>query len=114
ARLARISAQGRCADEIWNRVRHLYPHVESVPNITRLRTIVALPPVPGSSVALVDLSSRGSKCEQMKRSWQNVVSAQVSMQVAATIASKAPDNYRIAIICPYRAQVKMLRQWIRD
>ena len=36
------------------------------------------------------------------------------MQVAATIASKAPDNYRIAIICPYRAQVKMLRQWIRD
>lgn len=114
ARLARITAQRRCAADIWNRVSHLYPKVESVPNISRLRTIVALPPVPGSSVALVDLSSRGAKCEQMKKSWQNVVSAKVSMQVAATIASQAPPNYRIAIICPYRAQVKMLRQWIRD
>lgn len=114
ARLARISAQRRCAADIWNRVSHLYPQVANAANPVRLRTIAALPPVPGSSVALVDLSSRGSKCEQMRRSWQNVVSAQVAMQVAATIASQSNGYCRIAIICPYRAQVKLLRQWIRE
>lgn len=113
-RLARISAQRRCAAEIWDRISHLYPKVSNAANSTRLQTIAALPPAVGSSVALVDLTSRKVKCQQMKRSWQNVESGKVALQVAAAIASQAPANYTIAIVCPYRAQVKMLRQWIRE
>ena len=113
-RLARISAQRRCAAGIWDRISHLYPQVASATNSDRLRTIAALPPASGSSVVVVDLASRKAKCEQMKRSWQNPESARTAMQVAAMIASQAPPKYTIAIICPYRAQVKLLRQWIRD
>lgn len=113
-RLARISAQRRCASGIWNRISHLYPQVGNSADPQRLRDIASLPPLSGLSVAFVDLSKRDVKCEQMRRSWQNVGSAEVAMQVAATLAANAPSDYRIAIICPYRAQVKLLRQWIRD
>lgn len=113
-RLARISAQRRCATDIWNHVRHLYPEVANATIPGRLKTIANLFPAPGASIALVDMSTSRHKCEQMRGSWQNVGSARTAMQVAATIASQAPSGCRIAIICPYRAQVKMLRQWIRE
>jgi len=50
----------------------------------------------------------------MKSSWQNLGSAEVAMKVAATIATQTDSACRIAIICPYRAQVKLLRQSLRD
>jgi very-short-patch-repair endonuclease len=36
------------------------------------------------------------------------------MEVASTICSEATGSINVAIICPYRAQVRLLRRWIRE
>lgn len=114
SRLARISAQRRCCARIWDHVSHLYPEVGNEANGSLAQNIAKLAPAPGQAVVLVDTSERRAQCEQMRSSWRNVESARIAMQVAGSLASQSPASYRIAIICPYRAQVKMLRQWIRD
>jgi len=113
-RLVRISAQRRCGARIWDQVSHLYPQVGNESNVSLAQNIAKLSPASGEAVVLVDPSEHRGQCEQLRSSWRNVESARIAMQVAGTLASQSPANYRIAIICPYRAQVKMLRQWIRD
>lgn len=47
-------------------------------------------------------------------SWQNHFTAELAMEVAATISAEAAGSFSIAIISPYRAQVRLLRRWIRE
>lgn len=114
ARLTRITTQRRCATEIWTKVTHLYPEVKNAANPDRLRTLADLPPCPGNSVVLLDVSGSIAKCEQVRGSWQNIFTAELALEVAATIASEAAGTISIAIISPYRAQVRLLRRWIRE
>ncbi|MGH7493336.1 MAG: AAA domain-containing protein [bacterium] len=111
ARLARITSQRRCAPEIWSRVEHLYPNVNNRADKNRLQKLIELPPCSGHSVVLLDTSQLGV-CEKAQRSWKNKFTAELAMEVACTIASEALDKISIAIISPYRAQVRLLKKAI--
>lgn len=106
ARLARIRSQRRCAEPIWAKVKHLYPQVENL--------------APGSEgsqsrVVLVDLSeiNLGRMCEREYKSWKNEFSGNVAFQLIKIINASDPGK-KVAIITPYRAQYKMLRDWIKE
>jgi very-short-patch-repair endonuclease len=75
-----------------------------------------LPPLPGQSIVLLDVGEYdGGQCESKQGSWQNEYTAELAMEVASSIAAEeASGNITIAIICPYRAQVRLLRKWIRQ
>lgn len=113
ARLARITSQRRCAPEIWDRVAHLYPEVNNLAERNRLQKLSELPPRSGRSIVLLD-SPQLSKCEKAQRSWRNEFTAELALEVACTIASEASERISIAIISPYRAQVKLLKYAIRQ
>lgn len=114
ARLARITSQRRCAPEIWSRVKHLYPEVNNLADEKSLQKLIELPPCSGRSVVLLDTSDNIelAVCQKMHHSWQNQFTAELAMEVACTIASEAARKISIAIISPYRAQVRLLRRWI--
>lgn len=116
ARLARITSQRRCAPEIWSRVEHLYPEVRNLADEKHLQKLIELPPCAGRAIALLDTSESGGVafCQKMHHSWQNQFTADLAMEVACTIASEAAHKISIAIISPYRAQVRLLRKWIRQ
>jgi AAA domain-containing protein len=118
SRLTRIDAQRRCCKEIWNRVRSLYPNVINSVNENSLRRLIDLPPKPGQSVILLDTSTLAgqgiAKCERAHGSWRNVASAELAMEVACAAIGDADSDVSIAIISPYRAQVRLLRNWIRQ
>ncbi|MEW6084205.1 MAG: AAA domain-containing protein [Chloroflexota bacterium] len=115
-RLSRITSQRRCDPNIWSIVSRLYPEVKNLTKTEALQGITNLPPSAGSSVVFLDTSnSRNlSKCENRYRSWQNQYTAELSMEVACTIAAEKQNQISIAIISPYRAQVKLLRKWIKQ
>ena len=108
--------QRRCAPEIWSRVEHLYPEVNNLADEKQLQTLIELPPCSGHSVVLLDTSESGelARCQNVRQSWQNQFTAELAMEVACTIASEAARKISIAIISPYRAQVRLLRKWIRQ
>lgn len=116
ARLARITSQRRCAPEIWSRVAHLYPEVRNLADERRLQKLIGLPPCSGHSIVLLDTSESVELaiCQKVHHSWQNQFTAELAMEVACTIASEAAGKISIAIISPYRAQVRLLRRWIRQ
>jgi hypothetical protein len=62
----------------------------------------------------MDTSGSSAKCEQMRGSWQNVFTADLALEVAAMVASEATGSFSLAIISPYRAQVRLLRRSIRE
>ena len=98
---------------IWGRVEHLYPGVSNIANADKLRTLVDLEPSPGESIVVLDTSDWDAKCEPMRGSWQNQQSADLAISVAITAAAESPEPLRIAIITPYRAQVRLLQQRLR-
>ena len=112
-RLARITSQRRVCSGIWGRVKHLYPEIADATNHESLRHLVQLIPSPGEATVCLDTSSLQAKCEKFKGSWQNALSAEVAMDLAKTIVSDTPFPIRVAIITPYRAQVRLLRQLLR-
>jgi hypothetical protein len=112
-RLARIASQRRCGEAIWELVQHLYPAVANDANQERARNIAKLPPEAGCSIAMLDTRDEQATCEQARRSWQNTRTAELAVQTAQTIASESSVEQRIAIISPYRAQVKLLRELLR-
>lgn len=115
-RLARITSQRRCAPEIWSRVERLYPEVVNLTVAEELQRLIGLPPRSGRSIALLDTSNSNelAKCEKFHGSWQNQYTAELAMEIACTIAAEAKRKISIAIISPYRAQIRLLRKWIRE
>jgi len=118
-RLSRITSQRRCASEIWSKVKHLYPAVNNLVDEKHLQKIIELPPCSGHSVALLDTTGNiEAKCKKVHQSWQNQFTAELAMEVACAIASEVTNHIShkisIAIISPYRAQVRLLRKWIRQ
>ena len=112
-RLTRIDAQRRCCHGIWARVKTLYPHVSSGVNEGDLEWLRDLPPRRGESVVLLETSALAARCERAHESWRNVVSAELAMEVACAAVGEAQRDLSIAIIAPYRAQVRLLRKWLR-
>ena len=116
ARMTRITGQRRCAAEIWERVSYLYPEVANLSDPDARRELAALPPSPGAAVVLLDTSRSAplAICERVNYSWQNKFTAELALEVALTIAAEAQKPPSIAIITPYRSQVRLLRDWLRQ
>ena len=114
-RMARITSQRRCAAGIWKRVQHLYPEISDATNPKSLQHLIDLLPSPGEPTVCLDTSSVDAKCERFKKSWQNPRSAEVALDVAMTIVAESDrKEITVAIITPYRAQVRLLRQLLRE
>jgi very-short-patch-repair endonuclease len=61
-----------------------------------------------------DLAKRYlSACRKTGRTWENPPTAWLAIDLAREIRAHAPDK-RIAIITPYRGQVRLLRRWLHD
>ena len=128
-RMARVLAQRRCHPRIWAFVSDLYPAVVSQVDLERTEIIAQAPPLPGEPSVLVDLSDgvtpRGevpeteafeslsvkyvSACRRVGRTWENPPTALRAIHVARRIAEVLPTA-TIAIITPYRGQVRLLRR----
>src|SRR5690606_35973986 len=77
-------------------------------------------PSPGQNFVDFDVSSDPeAACELVRKSWQNRVTANFALQIAeyATsqfINSSNGQTPKIAVITPYRAQVRLLKQLLKD
>ena len=110
-RLLRIEEQRRCPPSIWELVGHLYPGVRcSVP-------APAAPMADGLAehgVMLLDTGGLASSpCMPIGKSWCNQQSASLAIEVATSAAGDASDE-TVAIISPYRAQVRLLTSLLRQ
>lgn len=116
-RLSRVTSQRRCTAQIWKQVEHLYPGVESIVDETITEPLLYLPPRPGRGIVVLDVAeSRGqARCEKIYSSWRNEFTADLAMEVAGTILAESHSSPpSIAIIAPYRAQVRLLGQRLRE
>jgi very-short-patch-repair endonuclease len=133
SRMARVLSQRRCHPRIWSLVEALYPSVVSSVAIRELDSIIAAPPLPGEPAVLMDVSSLGSAaqndlettsandlakkylsaCRKTGRTWENPPTAWLAIDLAREIRAHAPDK-RIAIITPYRGQVRLIRRWLHE
>ena len=116
-RLVRITAQRRCAKGIWEQVESLYPTIADATDAGNLRRFIDMNPEPGTSVVLRDTSLVGEKsnnCVQLGGSWQNEYTASEALELAHNLVTSASKSISVAIITPYRAQVKLLKRWIKD
>lgn len=117
-RLSRITSQRRCAPAIWENVSHLYEGVNIGVDMARVEPIAQLAPAPGQSTLLVDTSDNpDARCVLSGRSWSNPYSAQLAVHLAEQIGQQASQNGQptsIAIIAPYRGQIKLLRRHLRE
>ena len=115
-RLARITAQRRCTTDIWQRVDHLYKDVDHLADESTRKLLLELPPCSGRSVVVLDTSrsSEFALCGRQYGSWENPFTAELALEVAQTIAAEAVSRLSIAIITPYRSQVRLLRKAIQQ
>lgn len=116
-RMARITSQRRCAAAIWQRVETLYPEVQILTDAASVQRLAALPPRPGQGIVLLDVgdAERTAVCEQVHQSWQNSYTAHLALEIAgAIVAETDAQALSIAIITPYRAQVRLLSQILRE
>jgi superfamily I DNA and/or RNA helicase len=116
-RLARITRQRRCAPQIWNNVAHLYDGVACRVNEEDLSAIAALPPRAGYSLMIDTSRAPTAACVRAGRSWQNPYTAKLTIAIVDAILKAASRDNRdlsVAIITPYRAQVKLLRNKLRE
>jgi len=132
-RIARLLSQRRCHARIWELSARLYPKVVSSLDAGRLDSIAEVPPLPGEAAVILDLSSGRaadraiaenesaptvavdyeSACRKVGRTWENPPTAMLALDVAREIRA-SNQEYSIAIICPYRGQVRLLRRWLHD
>lgn len=117
-RLIRITSQRRCTRRIWDQVAWLYPAVEHRVEETRVQALLQLPPARGEALVLLDTGAHQpspARCQALHRSWRNTYSAELALEVASAITADAPaGTISVAIITPYRAQVGLLRKWLRE
>ncbi len=129
ARMARVLSQRRCHPSIWQLVANLYPAVSTNLPHEALEDLASAPPCPGASSVLVDLSGGAvpqdsptedqafdvlssryaCACRKVGKTWENPPTAMRAIDVARGIANAKPQA-RIAIITPYRGQVRLLRR----
>lgn len=118
-RLVRITSQRRCDAQIWQHVEHLYPDAISQIDGSGVENARALPPLPGIGVVVLDMNGDNglSHCQKSHGSWENVATADTAIEVASAIIGEAGslrNTPSIAIITPYRAQVRGLRQRLSE
>jgi hypothetical protein len=113
-RITRIVSQRRCCPGIWSRVKSLYPQISNKAEVRTFDWLQELPPGKGESVVLIDISELSSRCEKKYQSWQNTESAEVAMEIACSVVGDAKREISIAMITPYRAQVRLLKRWLRN
>lgn len=113
-RMARITSQRRCTSSVWSLVSHLYPGVTSRVNEEYNEPLLNLAPMPGNGMVLLDTSSWSdeAQCVRLYSSWCNPFSALLAMKFAELIRGQSPAS--IAIIAPYRAQIRLIRQKLRE
>ncbi len=114
-RLTLIDSQRRCSRGIWTRVQSLYPSVACNVDDAAVLWISRLPPNPHRPVVLMDTSGdQEAICERIHGSWRNAGTAKLAMEVACAAIGEAERTLRVAIISPYRAQVRELRKMLRE
>jgi hypothetical protein len=133
SRLARILCQRRCQPAIWSCVSHLYPNVLTDVSQRELQRFANALPSPGDAKVVLDLSSGRcmpkdtppglddsdaasrfeSACRKTGRSWHNPPTARLAIDVAREVHAELP-NARVAIVTPYRAQVRLIRKWLAE
>jgi hypothetical protein len=95
----------------------LYPEVANLVEEKNIGSIRDLHPLSGQSIVLVDISQLGNlvECEKKYSSWQNVASAILALGIVGIVKAEAKvSDLSIALISPYRAQVKLLRQRLKE
>ena len=129
-RIIKISAQRRCASQIWKLVSSLYPHVEARVDESMFAPIQALAPRSGEAVCFLDTSSGQALPEAEKEkditeletvanrydsicvpkggSWINLSTATLVVEVLKEVFGQEPST-RVGVITPYRAQAKYIR-----
>ena len=115
-RLARITAQRRCTTAIWKRVEHLYSEVSNRADEPQRKHLLALPPYLNSAVVLLNTAhvSKEARCVGEFRSWTNPFTASLALETVNIIAAESSRRLSVAVIAPYRAQVRLLRKLIRQ
>jgi len=119
-RLVRITSQRRIAKDIWRIIEHLYPDVASNVDEQKLTRLREVSPVPGQGVVLVDVGKelRDATCEQAHNSWQNPktgeLATKLARQILSELGAKNGSVLSIAIITPYRAQYRLLKQGVKQ
>lgn len=117
-RLARITSQRRCAREVWQPIAKLYTDVASDVDEVRLRPLRMVDPGNGRGIVLVDVGRDQDEahCEPIQKSWGNRATAELAVGIAQQIASQFADDAQpsIAIITPYRAQYRLIKQLLRE
>jgi hypothetical protein len=117
SRLARITAQRRCARPIWKLVEQMYPTIQYCVDESDLPQLANTWPCPKEAIAVVDLSEDAKvrpRCTRIGSSWRNEHSAKFAIGIARHMAEACGENARVGIITPYRGQVKLLRQLARE
>ncbi|MCC6395241.1 MAG: AAA family ATPase [Bryobacterales bacterium] len=131
-RLVRIVKQRRCHPAVWSLVQDLYPVVGEDVDLNELNNITSLPPREGSAVVVLDISTGrmpaigaltdaaddavaveyDGACVRAGRSWKNPPTAWLAIDVAREM--RAQDKHcRVAIVSPYRGQVRLIRNWLQ-
>lgn len=116
SRLARITGQRRCTATIWKQVAHLYPAVANLVDEKHNNPLRALEPGAGAGMVVLDLDrwtdEDEARCERVYSSWKNEISSTVSLALAQVIRQQSDAS--IALITPYRAQVRILKNRLRE
>jgi very-short-patch-repair endonuclease len=131
-RMARILSQRRCHPGIWSCVSSLYPAVRTEVDVEVLNRLALSPPFQGAARVILDLSSGRkagqipeadddvdvaarfeSACRKTGKSWSNPPTAALAIDVAREVRAALPKA-RIAIIAPYRAQVRLISNWLSE
>lgn len=135
ASMVRVLSQRRCHPTIWSLVSNLYESVEPAVDNAYLDNIAQIPPLPGYPAILLDISKgrapetplgqdRGhieiedainyeSACQSNGSSWCNPPTAMLAIDVAREMQAVKSD-IKIAIITPYRGQVRLIRKWLEE